>query len=169
MPDPTRPPEAPTAGILTPEEARRLYHPDRTRDPPARGVLGLWLEAGTLATSRLDVHGRPQATVSLVEEASSQIDPYAMLDRQALQVGWLLLEDCPPWLVELYRLARRAVVARVHPLEEEAKRGRGGCPGPACGRARPLRPAPRGGPGPVSAATSRRTPTHGGGRRWTLT
>ena len=124
MPDPTRPPEAPTAGILTPEEARRLYHPDRTRDPPARGVLGLWLEAGTLATSRLDVHGRPQATVSLVEEASSQIDPYAMLDRQALQVGWLLLEDCPPWLVELYRLARRAVVARVHPLEEEAKRGR---------------------------------------------
>ena len=84
-----------------------------------QGVLGSWQRPNNLIEARLAVDGRQGAVRSGVDLARGfSLEHF---DKQARAMGWVLLEDCPPWLQQLYRLARRAAVLGVLPLVEEAR------------------------------------------------
>ena len=77
-----------------------------------KGLFGPWMEAGlTIERWSADPNG-PRMSISLIAERSARFDLRAATDQQARADGWILYEDAPQWLRNLYDAAAVAYRTR---------------------------------------------------------
>lgn len=86
-----------------------------SRQPPnldaLRGVLGPWRDE-TLSKVRRDASGQTCVMVGAIEVAAARCDVVALIDDRLRGQGWVLYEEAPQWLRELYDAARAHPTSR---------------------------------------------------------
>ena len=70
------------------------------------GIVGPWREE-PLSVSRHTADGRPVVTVSIINEQAARFNLRAAMDLEVVRAGWVLYEDAPAWLREMYDIAWR--------------------------------------------------------------
>lgn len=73
-----------------------------------KGILGPWMEAGLISERWSADPNGPRMSISLIAERAARFDLRAATDQRASAEGWILYEEAPQWLRELYDTAAAA-------------------------------------------------------------